>query len=109
MFRFDGIEDFGGAVFHSARWDHSVPLDGKKIAVIGTSSPGTDHPALVDSVGGFRALQRSANGFCRPNPEFSDEERAEFEVTLRRMKSTFASSPSDVSANIVCCHRTQFD
>ena len=35
---FGGIEEFGGAVFHSARWDHSVPLEGKKIAVIGTGS-----------------------------------------------------------------------
>src|SRR5690606_21760790 len=36
--RFEGIETFEGAVFHSARWDHGVALDGKRIGVIGTGS-----------------------------------------------------------------------
>lgn len=35
-----GLEDFRGAVFHSARWDHSVPLDGRRVGVIGTGSTG---------------------------------------------------------------------
>jgi cation diffusion facilitator CzcD-associated flavoprotein CzcO len=34
----DGIETFGGALFHSARWDHSVDLTGKRVAVIGTGA-----------------------------------------------------------------------
>src|SRR3954471_5408455 len=34
----DGIETFGGALFHSARWDHSVDLAGKRVAVIGTGA-----------------------------------------------------------------------
>jgi cation diffusion facilitator CzcD-associated flavoprotein CzcO len=33
-----GSETFGGAAFHSARWDHSVPVDGKRIGIIGTGS-----------------------------------------------------------------------
>lgn len=33
-----GIENFQGAVFHTAEWDHSVDLAGKKVAVIGTGS-----------------------------------------------------------------------
>ncbi len=36
----EGMDSFAGALFHSARWDHSVPLDGRKIAVIGTGSTG---------------------------------------------------------------------
>jgi cation diffusion facilitator CzcD-associated flavoprotein CzcO len=35
-----GLELFAGASFHSARWDHSVPLAGRRIAVIGTGSTG---------------------------------------------------------------------
>jgi cation diffusion facilitator CzcD-associated flavoprotein CzcO len=35
-----GLESFGGARFHSAEWDHSVPLAGRRIAVIGTGSTG---------------------------------------------------------------------
>ncbi|MFM8376328.1 MAG: flavin-containing monooxygenase, partial [Phenylobacterium sp.] len=34
----EGLEDFAGTAFHTARWDHSVPLEGKRIGVIGTGS-----------------------------------------------------------------------
>jgi cation diffusion facilitator CzcD-associated flavoprotein CzcO len=33
-----GLSDFPGAVFHSARWDHSYDLTGKRVAVIGTGA-----------------------------------------------------------------------
>src|SRR4051812_7538466 len=36
----EGLETFEGAAFHSARWDHDVALDGKRVAVIGTGSTG---------------------------------------------------------------------
>ncbi|HSG90626.1 MAG TPA: NAD(P)/FAD-dependent oxidoreductase [Pseudomonadales bacterium] len=32
----DGIDDFAGPLFHSARWRHDVDLEGKRVAVIGT-------------------------------------------------------------------------
>jgi cation diffusion facilitator CzcD-associated flavoprotein CzcO len=34
----EGIEDFGGELFHSARWNHGVDLAGKRLAVIGTGA-----------------------------------------------------------------------
>ena len=36
----EGLETFAGSVFHSAEWDHSVALEGKRIGVIGTGSTG---------------------------------------------------------------------
>ena len=36
--RIAGIETFEGALFHSARWDHTVDLSGKRVAVIGTGA-----------------------------------------------------------------------
>ena len=33
-----GIADFAGPLFHTAEWDHSVDLTGKKVAVIGTGA-----------------------------------------------------------------------
>ena len=33
-----GLEDFAGTVFHSARWDHGHPLEGRKVAVVGTGA-----------------------------------------------------------------------
>jgi cyclohexanone monooxygenase len=34
----EGLDSFDGALFHSARWDHSVDLAGKRVAVIGTGA-----------------------------------------------------------------------
>ena len=33
-----GLEGFAGPIFHSARWDHTVPLAGTRIAVVGTGA-----------------------------------------------------------------------
>lgn len=34
----DGLDTFAGAKFHSAAWDHSVSLEGKRIGVVGTGA-----------------------------------------------------------------------
>jgi 4-hydroxyacetophenone monooxygenase len=34
----EGRERFAGPAFHSARWDHDVELEGKRVAVIGTGA-----------------------------------------------------------------------
>ena len=33
-----GLDGFTGATFHSARWDHTVDLEGKRIGVVGTGA-----------------------------------------------------------------------
>ncbi|GGH48608.1 flavin-containing monooxygenase [Microbacterium album] len=33
-----GLETFPGRAFHSARWDHDAPIDGARIAVVGTGA-----------------------------------------------------------------------
>ena len=34
----DGLDDFAGPLFHTARWRHDVDLTGKRVAVIGTGA-----------------------------------------------------------------------
>lgn len=34
----DGLESFTGDVIHSARWDHALPLDGRRAAIVGTGA-----------------------------------------------------------------------
>ena len=34
----DGVDSFGGAAVHTARWDHTLDLTGKRVAVIGTGA-----------------------------------------------------------------------
>ncbi|QLY32646.1 flavin-containing monooxygenase [Nocardia huaxiensis] len=56
-----GLRDFAGPVVHSARWDHSIELSGKRIGVIGTGSTGTQLvSALAGQVPKVVMFQRTA-------------------------------------------------
>jgi cation diffusion facilitator CzcD-associated flavoprotein CzcO len=47
----EGLAAFGGAQFHSARWDQGVALHGKRVAVIGTGCSAAQFvPEIVDQV-----------------------------------------------------------
>ena len=55
-----GLKDFDGPVMHSGEWDHSVSLQGKKVAVIGTgASAGQIVPAIAGNVGELAVFQRT--------------------------------------------------
>ncbi len=75
-----GAETFRGALFHSARWDHSVPLDGKRIGVIGNGSTGVQIvSALAGRAAKLEHYQRTAQWIMPvENGHFSAEERAAF-------------------------------
>ncbi|MCB0941673.1 MAG: NAD(P)/FAD-dependent oxidoreductase, partial [Mycobacterium sp.] len=56
----DGLADFTGAAFHSAQWDHSVDLTGKRVAVVGTGASAIQIvPEIVDRVGQLQLYQRT--------------------------------------------------
>ena len=57
-----GRESFGGAQFHSARWDHSVDLAGRRIAVIGNAASAVQFvPQIAPLATQLTIFQRSAN------------------------------------------------
>lgn len=57
----EGIESFAGALFHSARWDHAVDLEGKRVAVIGTGASAIQIVPEVQQVAAhLDVYQRSA-------------------------------------------------
>lgn len=57
----DGIDDFAGDVFHTARWDHSVPLADRRVAVIGTGASAIQVvPSIASQVGHLDVYQRTA-------------------------------------------------
>ncbi len=76
----EGLDSFGGAVFHSARWDHGVPLDGARVGVVGTGSSAIQIvSALVDRVASLTLFQRTAQWIMPVNnPAYSDAEKREF-------------------------------
>jgi cation diffusion facilitator CzcD-associated flavoprotein CzcO len=56
-----GIDTFTGAAFHSAEWDHSVDLTGKRVACIGTGASAIQYiPAIAPQVAHLTLFQRSA-------------------------------------------------
>jgi len=76
----DGLADFAGACFHSARWDDAVPLDGRRVGVVGTGSTAVQIvSALVDRVARLSLFQRTAQWIMpQQNPPYSEAEQAEF-------------------------------
>ena len=57
----EGIGDFRGETFHSARWDHDVDLAGKRVAVIGTGASAIQIvPELQKVVAHLDVYQRTA-------------------------------------------------
>jgi 4-hydroxyacetophenone monooxygenase len=60
-----GRERFAGAAFHSARWDSSVDLRGKRVAVVGTAASGFQViPPIAEQVAELHVYQRTANWFA---------------------------------------------
>src|SRR3954471_12966906 len=57
---FPGLRDFDGPVFHSARWDHSADLHGKRVASIGTGASAIQYvPWIAPAVEQLYVLQRT--------------------------------------------------
>jgi cation diffusion facilitator CzcD-associated flavoprotein CzcO len=55
-----GLDSFDGDCFHSARWDHSVDLDGKRVGVIGTGSTASQIVGdITERVGRMVVFQRT--------------------------------------------------
>ena len=70
---FEGAEDFAGPSFHSARWDHSVELAGKRVAMIGAGASGFQiAPAIAEDVAQLTIFQRSAQ-WMFPNPNYHEQ------------------------------------
>ncbi len=76
----EGLGDFAGDVFHSAEWDHSVALDGKRIGVIGNGSSGVQITgSLAPRASHFTLFQRTAQWVVPVEQiEYNEEQRAEF-------------------------------
>jgi cation diffusion facilitator CzcD-associated flavoprotein CzcO len=75
-----GLGDFQGALFHSSRWDHDVPLDGRRIGVIGNGSTGVQIvSALAGRASKLSQFQRTAQWVMKvENGFYTEEQKAAF-------------------------------
>lgn len=81
-----GLESFRGKAFHSATWNHSVDLAGKRVAVIGTGASAIQFvPEIQPVVEWLTVFQRSP-AWILPRPEV--EYRPWRHTMFRRMPAT---------------------
>lgn len=65
-----GLEDFAGPRFHTARWDASVNLKGKRVGMIGTGASGMQvGPSIAAEVERLTIFQRSPH-WAIHNPNY---------------------------------------
>lgn len=66
--RVANLSAFRGPVMHSAQWDHSVDLKGKRVVLVGTGCSGVQvASAIADTVGELVIVQRQPEHIL-PNP-----------------------------------------
>ncbi|KAI3330705.1 monooxygenase [Ustulina deusta] len=78
--KFPGMENFKGAMFHTARWDYSVSYKNKRVAVIGSGcSAAQVIPAVAQEAGSLKQYARSSQWFhARPNRIYTAADKALF-------------------------------
>jgi 4-hydroxyacetophenone monooxygenase len=80
-----GIEQFAGPAFHSACWDHSVELTGKRVVVIGTGASAAQFvPLVAEQAGHLTVFQRTAAWFL-PTPDYHDAVSPEAQWLFRNV------------------------
>ncbi|MET9890980.1 NAD(P)/FAD-dependent oxidoreductase [Streptomyces sp. NPDC006465] len=66
-----GIEGFDGPVFHTARWDHSVDLTGRRVTVVGGGASAVQIvPAIETRAAAVNLFQRTPQ-WVLPKPDLS--------------------------------------
>ena len=103
---FPGRDSFGGPAFHSARWDSSVSLSGKRVGIIGTGSSAIQMvSALAEQVGQLTLFQRTAQWITpAANPPYSEEEKAGFRrnpKSMEEIRAEISRGMTDGFANVL--------
>lgn len=83
--RIDGLDDFKGPWFHTARWDEKVPLKGRRVAMIGSGASGMQAgPAIAPAVERLTIFQRSPH-WAMKHPLYHQEVSAGARWAMRHV------------------------
>lgn len=76
----EGIESFGGTMFHTARWDAGHDLTDERVAVIGSAASAVQLvPEIAKTAGQVYLFQRTANWVLpKPDTPYTEEELERF-------------------------------
>jgi cation diffusion facilitator CzcD-associated flavoprotein CzcO len=78
----EGLEEFAGSCFHSARWDDTAQLDGRRVGVIGTGSTGVQLTSALAGRARVSLFQRTPQ-WVFPFPDLPVPERLRERVSRR--------------------------
>ncbi len=75
-----GLDSFAGPAFHTARWDHGVTLEGRRVGIIGSGSTATQIvTAITPRVARLVLFQRTAQWIMPvPNPDIAEDQKAAY-------------------------------
>ncbi len=92
----EGIESFGGELFHTARWRHDILLEGKRVGIIGTGASAIQIvPEIADKVRNLAIFQRTPPWLIfKPDfavPQWRRRLRAQFPI-LQKLNRAYTYS-----------------
>jgi 4-hydroxyacetophenone monooxygenase len=80
-----GLDEFPGPVMHTAAWDNSVDLSGKRVAVVGTGASAMQLvPSIVDDAAQVTVFQRSKQ-WAVPHPNYHREVKETVRFLMREV------------------------
>jgi len=84
-----GIESFRGRAFHSARWDHSVSFEGKRVGVVGSGASAIQIVPEVAKVAGEVVVFQRSEPYIIPRPDraYTEAEKRMFARLPDAMKA----------------------
>jgi cation diffusion facilitator CzcD-associated flavoprotein CzcO len=108
----EGLESFTGAQFHTAQWDHSVDLKGKRVGIIGTGSTAAQViPEVAKAAGKFSVFQRTPQWILPfGNKEIPEKSKARFRrhpALLLMLRSWYMWLLSNMLTKAVTGHKIQ--
>lgn len=108
----DGLETFGGSVFHTSQWDNSLDLNGKRIGIIGTGSTAAQViPELVKIGAKVSVFQRTPQWiFPMPNKSFSERQKKRWRDnpnTMSRLRTWYTRGLEQIFSKAVTGHKLQ--
>ncbi|MDT5085447.1 MAG: 4-hydroxyacetophenone monooxygenase [Mycobacterium sp.] len=96
---FEGLDEFGGRAFHSARWPADLDLSGQRVAVVGSACTAYQMmPELAKEAGHVYLFQRTPNwcievpGYLDPHPPQVNwlDRNFPFLPNFQRFRQTFS-------------------
>ncbi len=107
-----GLNSFKGKKFHTAQWDHSVDLSGKRVGIIGTGSTAAQVIPEVAKVAGNLAVFQRTPQWLLPlgNKEVSEAEKEKLRkdpIKLHRLRKFYMWSISQLLTKAVTGHKLQ--